>query len=237
MRTSFLFALLFLGIGSAVAAPCQILPYQNQCQGSNYWPAPSGWGPSYNSTTCQPAMPSAVSPTPTATWHAQGELPMVWRIGSTTFTTPQAVCTYLGRGYQSSQDGAGCGGVIGGARSASCYGASPVWAYPTCPNGAWAGCSLNYFTNTYNSTCPIPGATTCPAGYALSGTGNLNTANPGLSPVYSCVLQFPAQVKKPPDGVCTAKWANSSQTVLQKDPLDPDCTPTSCALDGACSLR
>jgi hypothetical protein len=27
----------------AVAATCNILPYQNQCQGSNAWPTPSGW--------------------------------------------------------------------------------------------------------------------------------------------------------------------------------------------------
>jgi hypothetical protein len=61
MRVLILPALLVFGIGSAVAAPCEILPYQNQCQGSNLWPAPSGWAAD-NNGDCQPQPPQYVAP-------------------------------------------------------------------------------------------------------------------------------------------------------------------------------
>lgn len=37
----------------AIAATCDILPYANQCQGSNLWPVPSGWSADTDGD-CQP---------------------------------------------------------------------------------------------------------------------------------------------------------------------------------------
>lgn len=57
MRTFSLITLLLASANAALAAPCNILPYVNQCQGSNYWPKPAGWG-SYSGATCQPTPPT-----------------------------------------------------------------------------------------------------------------------------------------------------------------------------------
>ena len=43
----------------AFAAPCDILPYANQCQGSNLWPVPDGWAAD-NDGDCQPQPPNGV---------------------------------------------------------------------------------------------------------------------------------------------------------------------------------
>jgi hypothetical protein len=51
--TQLLSLLLALSTSPALAAPCQILPYQNQCQGSNRWPVPAGYSADSNGD-CQP---------------------------------------------------------------------------------------------------------------------------------------------------------------------------------------
>lgn len=47
-----------LGFAATPAFPsqCNILPYANQCQGSNYWPAGEGWGAPYDGASCQPSI-------------------------------------------------------------------------------------------------------------------------------------------------------------------------------------
>lgn len=51
-----LLACLALAPSFVVAAPCDILSYANQCQGSNLWPVPAGWAAD-NNGDCQPQPP------------------------------------------------------------------------------------------------------------------------------------------------------------------------------------
>lgn len=44
----------------AMATPCDILLYANQCQGSNLWPVPDGWTAD-NNGDCQPQPPQYVA--------------------------------------------------------------------------------------------------------------------------------------------------------------------------------
>jgi hypothetical protein len=67
----------------------------------------------------------------------------------------------------------------------------------------------------------------CPAGYEY------NSPTAGVE----CGLVSPAMVRKPADGVCTARWTSSAMTALQTDPLDPDCDANSCVIDGVCALH
>lgn len=43
----------------STAAPCNLLPYANQCQGSNLWPVPAGWTAD-NDGDCQPQPPTSI---------------------------------------------------------------------------------------------------------------------------------------------------------------------------------
>ena len=131
------------------AAPCDILPYANQCQGSNYWPAPAGWGPGYNSTTCQPDIPTTVPRI--AGWYV-----------------PEAGYVPANVSFSDSPEGAigiWCG-AIGGVIGWHCdHIASP--AFQVCWNHAPTACSA--FSAGKGEICP-PG--TLPTNHVLNGWGN-----------------------------------------------------------------
>lgn len=62
------YLLVLLGTAAALAATgvlashCSVLPYANQCQGSNLWPVPDGWSPD-NNGDCQPEAPNTLPAT------------------------------------------------------------------------------------------------------------------------------------------------------------------------------
>ena len=221
-----LLACIALALPSFVAAaPCDILPYANQCQGSNFWPAPAGWG-SHSNTTCQPR--------PSEFWY--------WPIYSNGGSPSTSSCgTQVQHGW------------FVGVDSANLVLDRHAHTHP-CPDDAKL-LTLEFHYSTYNTSgvetsrnyrytwsYPSTPNTVHTSGITIS---NLNDPDGEYarnyiwpkSPLLSYSAAFTPTLLKPSNGVCTARWTSSAQTALQKDPLDPDCDANSCVFDGTCRLR
>ena len=219
-----IFTGLVLGVAAATAwsAQYQTLPYANQCQGSNYWPKPSGWG-NYNATTCQP------SPALDADWEAFGPY---HGGGLDTVTVSSAACP-----FQATADGITgltdwCGCLVRVGYSYQCIG-SPYRVAAFDPkycvdlnfplvSSVYEGWRVDQ--QGYNTKSTTRDGI-CPAGYAVKGSSDPSALHLPKGCFAKCSLANAALVKKPSDGVCTSRWTDASMTTLQQDPLDPDCTP------------
>lgn len=209
MNRTLLFCLTLSLPQFAAAAPCDILPYTNQCQGSNLWPVPSGWAAD-NNGDCQPQAPIIIPALYTC------ELPsfipgVAHGVGATKQEAASNLCAHLqaeqpqwdkcvfvdiANGIpQTTNIGVGCG-LSYWARGPMALATSGPWN-PHC----WVG-GIGYL-----NTAPLPGTT----GFSSWSCGYTNS--------------------------CTARWTSSAKTALQKDPLDPDCDAGSCVFDGTCKLR
>lgn len=183
----------------ASAAPCDVLPYASQCQGSNLWPVPGGWAAD-NNGDCQPEPPQYVSAPMYAYLSWPGSPPTVVEAGpwpgpvswNDAWPSAAPIHAYL------------CGMLGGFMESAN-----------RCQR------DVGVQIGDYNRRLD------CPVGY-IEHSQNINTGG---------VCRRAAQVAKPHDGVCTARWTSSAMATLQKDPLDPDCDANSCVFDGTCRLR
>ena len=239
---------LFLAMPSfAAATSCNLLPYANQCQGSNLWPVPAGWAAD-NNGDCQPQPPDYVNAisgfTVTNGWirtQGGGAVTGALGFGVTEAAAVTDACTRM------QADGFG----LGTCRLAVpeevylAWGSVPVACgrAPSTPLAVWRqgedaaqscfhwdtltmGVSPNYAASPLHATwgCPDPSYPTLVSGPRQGCTSGWCCARESL-------------VMKPGNGACTARWTSSAQTALQKDPLDPDCDASSCVFDGTCSLR
>ena len=240
----------------AVAASCDMLPYVNQCQGSNLWPAPAGWyHVTHNPVTCQP--------TPGYTDLVGVSLGTYGPIAS----SPNAAC----QGYAASgpYPNAGLcpidGGTWWGGATTRSYGAGyhcthaasgGLPSLPTTPNegewtSTWKGserCCHAIIINGAHADCDpysavfreaieysaVVGRCDTEGQLYFLTSGGALTLTPSLGDKYVCKMGNAPS--KPNDGVCTARWTSSAKTAIQKDPLDPDCDAQSCVFDGTCKL-
>ena len=230
----------------AASAPCDILPYANQCQGSNLWPIPSGWAAD-NNGDCQPQPPQYdyvdfLDPI------ASNQTVPAWRWEGTILgivANPAWCATYRSPPGNPSSFRWVEGPTASGFSAIQCGNLNPWWNAFICPTGTFGTNSsdptearyhVNLLTGAGWRPC-FRHAIRCPAGYSMTASGNANTVEPRLGTQYSCVAQTGSQFMKPSDGVCASRWTSSAQTALQKDPLDPDCDANSCVFDGTCKLR
>ena len=212
-----LLACISLALPSFVAAAsCGVLPYANQCQGSNLWPSPAGWVAD-NNGDCQPE--------PSVVWGwavVSPSNPFCADYFGLTKEAAGASCAasmlqdgWSGRIF-SGEYGPGCG--WGEGQFAAWHDAHSIM---TCSNysyghGDGSARAGGIWTSWHNvKLCP-------------RGDGGWTHTNTTLS---TCPV-----VAKPSDGVCTARWTTADETTLQKDPLDPDCDAQSCVFDGTCKL-
>ena len=214
----------------AAAAPCNILPYANQCQGSNLWPVPAGWAAD-NNGDCQPEAPYYVP----AYWGygISSATPCAIAKGSTisdvkskccdSLHTPANYCELVEAWTPTSRsyDGA-CLGVSSGLLRVGNLSASAPQESCRLSNGTWV-----QFTVFSSATYTIAPIKLCPEG------ATPRAGNPPIGE--ECIAQ--GIQAKPSNEMCTARWTSSAKTTLQKDPLDPDCTSDSCVFDGTCRLR
>lgn len=230
------------------AAPCDVLPYASQCQGSNLWPVPAGWTPDSNGD-CQPQAALSVCATGTITNPWEGRLAcsfnsnISWNHRMTvpgSFTT-QTVDQYGGHDLCEAMNQVWTPirtttlvphpgpGINTGLAPKSCYG----WSWSVISWGCQQGQSGGWVGN------PLYMVHSCPSGWSLafnrSECEHLRNGAPAAG-ITRCCLPTSLSTK-PSDGVCTARWTSSAETALQKDPLDPDCDANSCVLDGFCRLR
>ena len=231
----FLLGFIALALPSLVAAaPCDILPYANQCQGSNLWPVPDGWAAD-NNGDCQPQPP--------------GKVPQVsgWAVGN------QGLCTNY-RGFTKAEMLSNCcntrvsGMYCEDLPAGSVYGASgpdqTCWKNPVDWILMHNGYATLYYPDgrTQAALCYVtygqPAKSGYTQGHSHSGYGPTTWCPAGTYTSGSlCQIITPTTWMKPSDGICTARWTSSAKTALQKDPLDPDCDTNSCVLDGFCRLR
>ena len=214
------------------AAPCDILPYANQCQGSNLWPVPAGWAAD-NNGDCQPQLPTRVAGTPAhrVSWPGR------------------QACTDFTALTREAAAAACCGSMKADQAAAypyctTFYPGEVYSAYGSTPTCDVAGSEPIFRIYSSTTPCQLPGqgwrsgplggyistfenAIMCPAGYIHVD----NTLG------RECGLSNPVLARKPSNGVCTARWTSSAQTALEKDALDPDCDAQSCVFDGTCKLR
>lgn len=207
----------------ASAAPCDILPYANQCQGSNLWPVPAGWLADSNGD-CQAEPPLLGTIRHSGWFYVNGDMQGVgagaqpamqaWFKGNTGFSTcaelPQSEwVTYVT--YRT------------------------PWSGGVCSSGSsvieFRGCDAGYAINGSSVSGNVADA----GGYVYFCTGTSCTYVRAWSGPVEC--RRTSSIQKPSDGDCTARWTSSAMTTLQKDPLDPDCDANSCAFDGTCKLR
>ena len=210
----------------AAAASCDILPYANQCQGSNYWPTGSGWVSPHSSSTCQPSpgsiaavlgwtcsygfAPTFVERSELEAWlwdyFPDGVLPIAAGVNAYGQNSNYSPC------YDVTYNG----GTYGGW-------ADNRWLTGNCGSFLWP-----------NGFCASVHKPICPPGSGSLNTSSVNNGSALLfnGEYWSCTVN-----SKLPNGVCTARWTSSAQAALQKDPLDPDCDANSCVFDGTCRLR
>ena len=238
MNRTLLAGILLVLPSFASAAPCDVLTYANQCQGSNLWPVPAGWVAD-NNGDCQPE-------------------PDLWRpilefkVGVHKGGSLSAACALAIPQVPASPWGASAWCVSQSKQVQNYFSREAGFACllpATSVEVIWnpdAGTNMNFRCcqkTTTNNLCtgvvaeswgslamgPIR---SCPTGY-YSAVHNY----PDGASLVECRLDTPSVVAKPPDGVCTARWTSSVKTTLQKDPLDPDCDANSCVFDGTCELR
>lgn len=225
------------------AAPCSILPYVNQCQGSNYWPNPANWGPGYSPTTCQPIQPTRipavqgwhlVSPISTSVHPSKAE---ALAEGALTCGTTYPIMEIPPEGgvYGRHQppstpcvDNVWNQGPLGGAVCAR-------WLTGACGTFLWPTASSS-FSNHPACPSPVPQSSIRTQSTPDSYTAYINHWAYSNKYWY-CLLPTGFSMTKPSDGVCTARWTSAAMTDLVKDPLDPDCAANSCVLDGTCRIR
>ena len=215
----------------AAAAPCDILPYANQCQGSNLWPVPAEWAAD-NNGDCQPQ-----SPTIEAEYYqyANGGAGARMASAQDAANTRCAVSPYMNFGYL--------------IAIVNCY---PTMAAPWASGQGYYWQQYHYdvtstnlnphrwdtgqtTTNSYTDSLYMfpmcqEGATRVPISLALGTQWTYENS-------MTCHLDSGVTRLKSSDGICTARWTSSAKTALQKDPLDPDCDANSCIMDGTCMLR
>lgn len=216
MRTSILVLLAGLSLAPAVhASSCATLAYQNQCQGSNKWPVPTGWQADSDGD-CQPQAPDSLSPSVTTaqvlwqhggysnhTGHLSvGACESAWwadwrRVWGTWYCYTASDNPHTGPGGMGRGFTLACG--AGGGNGCTSYCAAPAVSL-----GAGLGC----------------GVRSCPAGYTLT-TSSTDPARDASG--YVCT-GFASAKMKPSDGVCTTRWTSAAMGNAQEDPLDPDCT-------------
>lgn len=193
------------------ATQCEILPYQNQCQGSNLWPVPKGWTAD-NNGDCQPQQPASIP----SEWNGEyarasgygtivGEFDAVTRFiweGACAATGNycsmlKEECGYIRKGEQWYQTVVIYGKKISGSCNYDMFGVSwGNYKVYTCPDNSWK----------LNQDWDFLGY---PGKWWSSTT---NASPPGCSATHV----------KPSDGICTAR--SMPDGTIQKDPLDPDCT-------------
>ena len=227
----------------SAAAPCDVLPYANQCQGSNLWPVPAGWTAD-NNGDCQPEPPAYVNATPGFTFtHG-------WASGQAFGTTAEATvadgCAKMHVGYPLM-------GVVlsscristpnevlqaAGSLPVSCIIADsgPLAVWHVGPTPTPVSC-FRWDTNVQSSSPGFSYTPLSPTWGCIDPGYPTKTSGPrtGCTTIVCCAKAPLAP--KPADGRCTARWATSAEATLQKDPLDPDCDAQSCVLDGTCQLR
>ncbi len=233
MRTYLLPFLFVLSAGSAVAAPCDVLPYANQCQGSNLWPVPSGWSAD-NNGDCQPQPPSPLAESYQYAWGGSGErLPTAQQAIDTHCATPPSVQFGYLRYYLNCHP-------TGSLPYASGQGQSYYWLQfgydlsSTNQNpGRWDSgvTTISHYTDS-GYMHPV-----CPTGYTWISKNLAMGTQWTYANSLTCWLNAGASISKPSDGFCSARWTSAAKTALEKDPLDPDCDANSCVLDGVCKLR
>lgn len=218
----------------AVAAPCDVLPYANQCQGSNLWPIPAGWTADTDGD-CQPQPPfrfpatskvAIVAGSSTAYFYCTnpwGDSPtsaVANCCSSLTGNAPAGECGPIGNDEGFSYGSGNCAssgtllgtGLLIGSGSSQCN----QWAVGLVSKrnmSVFMGSSWKWW---------------CPDGSA--GVGVING-------VYMCQVSNPELYQKPSDGQCTARWTSADKTAVQKDPMDPDCDAESCVINGTCKLK
>ena len=221
---------IFLAIPSlGAAAPCDILPYANQCQGSNLWPVPAGWAAD-NNGDCQPQ---------------PGYEPAVLGYGMSTqarvFPTLAEKLAELSSIYSREITFKPHGVYTIGQQGPGC--ADPILLTITSVNGMAVyrmtglnGCGAYEVYSVYGDITrnPICEDTAVSLEFGVAGDGvSLAYLDwQGIQRYAKCRI-----TSKAANGVCTARWTSSAQTALQKDPLDPDCDAGSCVFDGTCRLR
>ena len=244
MRAVLLPVLFVLGVGSATAAPCDILPYTNQCQGSNLWPVPAGWTAD-NNGDCQPQYPAFTytpahlgyiqSGTGGGPWATVDDLKVA--TGKQAWTFKQNTFDVMPYEYWG-------GACNSGTVSYDYPGALILDPGPLHPN-----CGHMSYNRRTQQLMHWP---MCFSGDTLRGRTAGDVGVVGGTPVtgytyfdsvmrpnvyWRCQKYYNSSSMKPSDGVCTARWTSSAQTALQKDGLDPDCDADSCVIDGTCRLR
>ena len=230
----------------AAAAPCNILPYANQCQGSNLWPVPAGWIAD-NNGDCQPQPPSLTYHAPTSYYAANSHsAESKAELYAKVVEGGEGRLLQPGEVYSASWNNYGCtGGSIDGdvygtimypvfyLRPSSCNGDTrPMWGSHSYIH-LIPSCATGQFPLNVGKTVEHPPEYPMAVLFYLEGFGGRNT-RPNWEVCYS--INSPSTLK-PSDGVCTARWTSSDKTALQKDPLDPDCDANSCVKDGTCRLR
>lgn len=235
MNRTLLFCLTLTLPQFVAAAPCDLLPYENQCQGSNLWPVPAGWAAD-NNGDCQPQPPANTSwwrPSPGQLQNEQPS-PASWYPWSPAKTSARSshncaemdipsYAAVAGKWYVLSSQGWG-----GSVASGNSYSPWTLTGSVACD-----GVNKSVYAARASNQCP-PNATgtencRCASGY-LRASGTTNQY------LWSETCVSIGLLTKPSDGVCTARWTSSSQATLQKDPLDPDCDANSCVMDSVCKL-
>lgn len=205
---------LFLAVTALAALPgvsqavtCNILPYQNQCQGSNYWPKPANWpvgAPAYNAATCQPTAPAPWPATYAYLYGGVRFAPDDWAAAGTAMcnaagwhggwgiSSTKAICLFYGNQYTQ-----------------------------TLTKTAWKVENTDYFDVGSPGRC---GYLSGPPAWAGAG-------------VYCDKRDYSTGTMKPSDGQCSLRWTNSGKTATQIDPLDPDCPGSGCGTNGVCTLK
>lgn len=229
----------------AAAAPCDLLPYASQCQGSNLWPVPAGWladsdgdcqpTPNYKEVdsfslgTLYPKHSSAdaacASAYPEVAWTQSGYCNAAQTGRHEWGTSSGYHCTSGPTGsspYPSEWDSAAS------ANSNRCCRISYNRTASPCVASSSAIPALT--SSTVMPVCTDPAYVV----RWLQPNGTFGpTPHTGSRVV--CMFNGGASPMKPADNRCTARRMPDGS--LQKDPLDPDCDANSCVLDGTCGLR
>ncbi len=210
----------------AIAAECSVMPYANQCQQSNYFPKPSGWG-SYSTSTCQPTSPSQLQGSYSPEYFSTSS---VWPS-----TEPSAPNYSYGIGRSKEEAcaiyaanrGSSAWYLCGTGNNKCCVPGNVENfysnAYARCPAGykpnmAYYGaghpsntgtCTRNAIYPTYFTTCRLP----------YYGPPQPNSY-PNVCTKYT-QPQYIALIRKPSDGICTQRRLLDG--TYQQDSLDPDC--------------
>lgn len=199
---------LCLGLSQfAEAAPCDILPYANQCQGSNLWPVPSGWSAD-NNGDCQPQPPTSI--------------PVLWGLG---WVMGYNSIGPLPRIYDYAEAASACAVARSMANNCDGYADLSLVELESGSYHSFRCCLMGGVGwNSYISVVVQPRAY-CPTGYTVS---------PWNSQV--CLPTTPI-TGKPANSVCTSRWTSAAKAALEKDTMDPDCDANSCVMDSVCKLR